>query len=140
MDKPVGFDNRDRAQQRDAVVAAILADLSRQATLASRMFHWLAESSDLPAHPYLLGLKDLASHNAQGHDAYLLGEVSRQGWWYYFPVAFAVKTPTARLLGWLLAAFCFSARYSSHRDGGFGGYLSIGSYSSSRPLCLWRWP
>jgi hypothetical protein len=32
-----------------------------------------------------------------GHSAYLLGQVSKFGWWYYFPVVFAVKTPTAVL-------------------------------------------
>jgi len=31
------------------------------------------------------------------HAAYLMGEVSPSGWWYYFPVAFAVKTPVALL-------------------------------------------
>lgn len=29
---------------------------------------------------------------------FLLGQVSAQGWWYYFPVAFAVKTPLSTLL------------------------------------------
>lgn len=30
--------------------------------------------------------------------AFLLGEVSEQGWWYYFPVTFAVKTPVPLLV------------------------------------------
>lgn len=30
--------------------------------------------------------------------AYLRGHISRDGWWYYFPVAFAVKTPVALLV------------------------------------------
>ena len=34
--------------------------------------------------------------------AFLLGQVSEEGWWYYFPVTFAVKTPVPLLL--LLAA------------------------------------
>lgn len=58
----------------------------------------------LEAHSYLLGLQYLGDHFSAGHPAYLLGEVSGQGWWYYFPVAFAVKTPTAVLLLMLLAA------------------------------------
>jgi hypothetical protein len=37
-------------------------------------------------------------HNATGHTAYLLGQVSKTGWWYFFPVALAVKTPIAFLL------------------------------------------
>jgi hypothetical protein len=42
-------------------------------------------------------------HAITGHEAYLLGKVSYTGWWYYFPVAFLVKTPTGDLLLFLLA-------------------------------------
>ena len=31
-------------------------------------------------------------HNNEGHHASLLGQYSRMGWWYYFLVAFALKT------------------------------------------------
>jgi 4-amino-4-deoxy-L-arabinose transferase-like glycosyltransferase len=48
-------------------------------------------------HPFLIGLRDLKDHARDGHAAYLLGRFSESGWWYYFPVAFAVKTPTATL-------------------------------------------
>jgi hypothetical protein len=37
------------------------------------------------------------SAGAQLRPAYLLGEFSEQGWWYYFPVAFLIKTPVALL-------------------------------------------
>jgi hypothetical protein len=33
--------------------------------------------------------------NDQGRNLYLLGEFASGGWWYYFPVAFAVKVPLA---------------------------------------------
>ncbi|MDA0333551.1 MAG: glycosyltransferase family 39 protein [bacterium] len=33
-----------------------------------------------------------------GHEAYLLGQYSSQGWWYYFPIAFLVKTPVPSLI------------------------------------------
>jgi hypothetical protein len=52
----------------------------------------------LPAHPYLLDLLDFAEHVRTGHEAYLLGQLRRHGWWHYFLVAFAVKTPLAVLL------------------------------------------
>jgi Dolichyl-phosphate-mannose-protein mannosyltransferase len=57
---------------------------------AGRWFH-------LPAHPFLVGLGKLAQHNQDGHDSYLLGMRSAKGWWYYFPVAFAVKSTMAAL-------------------------------------------
>ncbi len=35
---------------------------------------------------------------AEQRPAYLLGEFSTRGWWYYFPLAFLIKTPIALLL------------------------------------------
>ncbi|MCW5981842.1 MAG: glycosyltransferase family 39 protein [Bryobacteraceae bacterium] len=59
-----------------------------------------ALSGELPLdrHSYLVGLRLVAEHSRDGHPAYLLGRVSEKGWWYYFPVVFAVKTPSAVLL------------------------------------------
>ncbi|MFL6285437.1 MAG: ArnT family glycosyltransferase [Pyrinomonadaceae bacterium] len=37
-------------------------------------------------------------HARKGHRAGLLGSYSRQGWWYYFPAAFALKTQLPILL------------------------------------------
>ena len=65
--------------------------------------YWLAEKTQIPAHAYLIGLSSVEEHNRRGHPMYLLGEASGQGSWYYFPVAMAVKTPTAVLLLLLIA-------------------------------------
>lgn len=73
-------------------------------TDAGRNYQRFAEKWNLPAHPMLLGFHALTEHAASGHPSYLLGEKSRTGWWYYFPVVFAVKTPTALLLLISLAA------------------------------------
>jgi hypothetical protein len=43
-------------------------------------------------------------HDRRGHLTYLLGEVSRRGWPYYFAVALAVKSTPGFLLGLALAA------------------------------------
>lgn len=37
------------------------------------------------------------AHQLSGHSAYLLGELRTTGWWYYFPLVFAIKTPLATL-------------------------------------------
>jgi len=42
---------------------------------------------------FLLGMRDLLLYSESGHDAYLLGEVRHTGWWYYFPLVLAIKTP-----------------------------------------------
>ena len=47
---------------------------------------------------YLYGM-DLVMNDVQnGRPAFLLGDVSKTGWWYYFPVAFALKTTVPFLL------------------------------------------
>jgi hypothetical protein len=55
-------------------------------------------ASDLPAYEFFDGIADIEYHNNRGHDSWLLGEYRTEGWWYFFPVALAVKTPIAFLL------------------------------------------
>ncbi|MFB3828396.1 MAG: glycosyltransferase family 39 protein [Bryobacteraceae bacterium] len=69
----------------------------------SRILYVAGVVLHLPAHAWLIGLNYVASHNKSGHDAYLLGQFSRQGWWYYFPVAFAVKSTAAALIAACIA-------------------------------------
>lgn len=52
----------------------------------------------MPPIDFLKGLESLTTISRQGHPAYLLGETSRTGWWYYFPVAIALKTTLPLLL------------------------------------------
>jgi 4-amino-4-deoxy-L-arabinose transferase-like glycosyltransferase len=67
---------------------------------------------------YLFGIYNVALHNSSGHATFLLGQYSDLGWWYYFPVAFALKTTIAFLglaiasLLWALWRFLF--RRESH--------------------------
>jgi hypothetical protein len=56
----------------------------------------------VPAASHRIPWLRLRQHMADGHSAFLLGENRSQGWWYYFPVAFLLKTPLTTLL--LLAA------------------------------------
>lgn len=51
------------------------------------------------------GIEDLRAHNRAGHPSYLFGEVRRDGWWLYFPVALWFKTTLP-----LLVAFAFGVR------------------------------
>jgi hypothetical protein len=65
---------------------------------------WFGHKFNLPAHDFLLGLARVAEHNTGGHRSYLLGMRSDTGFWYYFPVAFAVKSTLAALIATLLVA------------------------------------
>src|SRR5262245_6229415 len=51
----------------------------------------------LPAGYFLQGIQQVFGHSAVGRSSFLLGDVRRFGWWYFFPVAFLVKTPLATL-------------------------------------------
>lgn len=57
---------------------------------------WLAD--------FLRGMGRLARSSAAGRVAFLLGEHEVGGWWYFFPVAFALKTPLALHALMLIAA------------------------------------
>jgi hypothetical protein len=61
----------------------------------------------LPA-DLVLGILRQLVHNRVGHPAGLLGMYSHTGWWYYFPVAFTLKT-TIPFLILSLAALGWSA-------------------------------
>ncbi len=43
------------------------------------------------------GIFEVADHNRWGHGSYLLGERRQDGWFAYFPVVLAIKTPVAFL-------------------------------------------
>lgn len=58
----------------------------------------------LPAPEFFDGILKAMNHNALGHSAYLMGERSPRGWWYYFPVMLSVKSPAAFLILLVLGA------------------------------------
>ena len=47
---------------------------------------------------FVSGIGWQLGHAHNGHPAGLLGDYRTKGWWYYFPVAFALKTPLPILL------------------------------------------
>jgi hypothetical protein len=58
----------------------------------------------VPAPDLLAGLRELRDINAAHPRSYLFGRVKAGGWWYFYPVAIAVKTPLAALLLALIGA------------------------------------
>ena len=63
---------------------------------ATRLMQWVDEHHLLP-NACTLGFASVAVETQQ-RSAYLMGRFSDRGWWYYFPVAFLIKTPIAVLL------------------------------------------
>ena len=72
---------------------------------------FLPESS-LPAYEFFDGIGEAEYHSTRGHESWLLGEYREDGWWYFFPVVLAVKTPIAFLLLWCIGLF-WLARHSA---------------------------
>lgn len=60
----------------------------------------------LPLSHYLEQLLDIGGRLQKSTPAFLLGHYSDSGWWYYFPIAFLLKTPlpTLLLLAWAALA------------------------------------
>jgi hypothetical protein len=67
-----------------------------------------AMATPLPFPKLLLGLRDVLRHNDLGHGSYLLGEYRTTGWWYFFPLVLAVKTPIGLMV--LVAASLWALR------------------------------
>lgn len=74
---------------------------------------------------YLTGLAMVFAHGTGGHTTYFLGQLGN-GWWYYFPVSFVLKTPIPILIFILLGlgvVFCDL-------------FLRIYQFSKDRPMHL----
>ncbi len=52
----------------------------------------VAEYPFIPAPAFFQGLAKVRFKEATGHKSYLLGHIRETGWWYFFPVALAVKS------------------------------------------------
>ncbi len=63
-----------------------------------------------PAAAYWQDLIWQFDYFSRPHGAYLLGQYAETGWWYYFPVAFLLKTPLPTLL---LLGYAFGRLLSS---------------------------
>lgn len=69
-----------------------------------------------PAPELFDGIAAVLEHNTEGHRAFLMGQTSTHGWWYFFPVALSVKTPLPVLL---LLPLGLVACWKARRTAGF---------------------
>jgi hypothetical protein len=70
----------------------------RIANPALRRAVYTVIEAPLPFRDAVAGVVAVAKHNGVGHPSYLLGRYRRTGWWYFFPVVLAVKTPIGFLI------------------------------------------
>jgi len=71
---------------------------SRVANTTLRRAAYAVVEFPLPLMEVANGLNELREHGVNGHESFLLGEFRRTGWWYFFPLVIAVKTPIGFLL------------------------------------------
>jgi hypothetical protein len=85
---------RERSPEIRMLYRAIPDEVPAAAALISATRHLGVQS-----HPLFEGLVDVLARNySPDIQNYLLGKFSPTGWRYYFPIAFAVKTPVATLV------------------------------------------
>jgi hypothetical protein len=72
--------------------------------------------ASVPAPAFLAGVDTFLLHGSSGHPSFLLGTPANRGWWYYFPVALAVKTPIPLLLLSIVGAAVALADAKARRD------------------------
>jgi hypothetical protein len=62
------------------------------------MSYFILENTFIPAPEFVQGIKDSLHRSKQGHLAYLLGNIRKEGWWYFYPIVLLVKTPLPFIL------------------------------------------
>jgi len=78
--------------------------------IVKRVVYALVENVPIPAHAYFSDLAWLRRYTRAGHPTFLMGRYAVTGWWFYFPIAFVIKTPIPLLI-LLLVAACLSLRH-----------------------------
>jgi hypothetical protein len=78
---------------------------------ATRRVQMLTSRLQVPTPELYNGLRDLRDDNRDAPRSYLLGQVKQGGWWYFYPVAIAVKTPLAVLLLALIGGISLAASW-----------------------------
>jgi len=74
------------------------------------------------------GLAIAMAHSKIGTDSYLMGQWSRGGWWYYFPLAFLFKTPVAYVILVVSGFLLFVPKVTTARLSEFVTWLGAGVY------------
>ena len=80
----------------------------------------LVRRSGLLPEAYLYGFLRFLAHT-EARPAFLWGERSETGWWYYFPVSFALKTPLPLIVLLAVAVVVFLFIQCSRGEFRWGG-------------------
>lgn len=88
--------------------------------------NWVDEHRLLP-NAYTQGFL-LTQIKAQQRGSFLAGEFSLKGWWYYFPVAFLIKTPVALIVLFLAGVALCAVRWRTLTQNELFVLLPVAAY------------
>lgn len=93
-----GGDFKTVATGADSASAEVIQDfISNKSVTTQNILHWVEKNVPFPAYHYIEGMALVLTHNKGGHTVFFLGDISNQGWWYYFPTVFLFKTSLTSL-------------------------------------------
>jgi hypothetical protein len=107
---------------RDGLVVVGAAALSVWAVYRFGVGPLTPGGAPVPAPEFFRGLSAFLTHGSGGHPAFLLGEVRLRGWWYYYLVVLAVKTPLP-LLALAVVGIVDASRARKHED--WTGFIPV---------------
>jgi len=96
----------------DRVATKIFGRSSRMAGFV----HQVTSKVPLPAPELFDGIRFLRHQNQAGSRGYLFGHIKEGGWWYFFFVAIALKTPIAVLFLAGIGSLVVAGRYRKNRS------------------------
>ncbi|NTU69387.1 phospholipid carrier-dependent glycosyltransferase [bacterium] len=102
--------NMPAGVQKDLIAESLPGDLGIAKTARGVLMSMSDNVITRPLSQWLLGFSMVAFHVEGGHDSFLLGQVSNQGWWYYYPVTIFLKTQLA-LFGLVGLAFILRKKF-----------------------------
>jgi hypothetical protein len=119
---PSSADAPPRRTWRTALVALGLGALAVWAVYRFDVGALSPGGPMVPAPALFHGIGSFFAHGSGGHPAFLLGEVRVRGWWYYYLVVLAVKTPLP-LLALAVAGGAYAIR--ARRDEGWTALVPL---------------
>lgn len=83
--------------------------------IAHDVSYAVVEHAFIPAPDFFKGVSNFRDRNNDGQLAIFMGDISRKGWWFFFPVMLLVKTPLPFLILMVVGFIC-AAVYCRRRE------------------------